>query len=74
MKYEISKGTLAIVPNEEKSMVYEDGERYIIDETPFNIMEESCLYFGSSYEGKKELKRYLVLNIKYQLLLKIQII
>ena len=54
MKYEISKGTLAIVPNEEKSVVYEDGERYIIDETPFNIMEESCLYFGSSYEGRKK--------------------
>ena len=55
MRYEISKGTLAIVPNEgEKSLVYEDGERYIIDQTPFDIMEESCLYFGSSYEGRKK--------------------
>ena len=55
MKYEISKGTLAILPNEnEKSVVYEDGERYIIDQKPFNIMEESCLYFGSSYEGRKK--------------------
>jgi competence protein ComK len=54
MKYEISKGTLAIVPNDdEKSVVYEDGERYLINQTPFNIMEESCLYFGSSYEGRK---------------------
>ena len=55
MKYEISKGTLAIVPNEENSsLVYEDSERYIIDQTPYKIMESSCLYFGSSYTGRKE--------------------
>ena len=55
MKYEISKGTLAIVPNEkENSVVYEDEERYIIDDTPFKIMEDSCKYFGSTYEGRKE--------------------
>ncbi len=54
MKYEISKGTLAIVPNENySSIVYEDEERYIIDQTPFSIMEESCKYFGSTYEGRK---------------------
>ena len=35
MKYEFSKGTLAVVPNEEESsLVYEDDDRYIIDETP----------------------------------------
>lgn len=54
MKYEVSKGTLAIIPNEkDQSLVYEDTERYIIDETPFQIMEESCKYFGSTYEGRK---------------------
>jgi len=32
MKYEISKGTLAIVPNEnESSVVYEDDQTYIIN-------------------------------------------
>ena len=55
MNYEISKGTLAIVPNdEETSLVYEDESRYIIKERPFKIMEESCKYFGSSYNGRKE--------------------
>ena len=55
MKYEISKGTLAIVPNEDNnSLVYEDNERYIIDQKPFQIMEESCKYFGSTYKGRKE--------------------
>jgi competence protein ComK len=54
MKYEISKGTLAIVPNEkESSLVYEDEDRYIIDQNPFSIMEDSCKYFGSTYEGRK---------------------
>ena len=54
MKYEISRGTLAIVPNEEKgSVVYEDEERYIVNQRPFEIMEESCKYFGSTYEGRK---------------------
>ena len=55
MNYEVSKGTLAIVPNnEESSLVYEDEERYIIKERPFKIMEDSCKYFGSSYNGRKE--------------------
>ena len=55
MKYEFSKGTLAIVPNEKDgSLVYEDDERYIIHSKPFNIMDESCKYFGRSYAGRKE--------------------
>jgi len=55
MKYEISKGTLAILPNEKNSsVVYEDDDRYIIKQTPFQIMEESCKYFGSTYEGRKD--------------------
>ena len=54
MNYEISKGTLAIVPNQKKgSLVYEDEYRYLVSQTPYNIMEESCKYFGSSYEGRK---------------------
>jgi len=54
-KYEFSRGTLAIVPNDsDTSLVLEDNERYIVQDKPFNIMEESCRYFGSSYEGRKE--------------------
>jgi len=55
MKYEISKGTLAIIPNDDNnSLVYEDNDRFIVEETPFQIMEESCKYFGSTYKGRKE--------------------
>lgn len=61
MKYEISNGTLAIVPNEkESSLVYEDDDRYIIDDTPFKIMEESCKYFGSTFEGRKDSAREIL--------------
>lgn len=55
MDYEISQGTLAIIPNEDQnSLVYEDDERFIINEKPFKIMEESCKYFGSTYKGRKD--------------------
>ncbi len=55
MKYEINKGTLAVVPNEVgESLVYEDNDRYIVKQSPYEIMESSCLYFGSSYSGRKE--------------------
>ena len=58
MEYEINKGTLAIIPNEkESSLVYEDESRYIINQRPFEIMEESCKYFGSTYQGRKESAR-----------------
>ena len=54
-KYEFSKGTLAIVPNDEhSSLVLEDKDRYIVQNKPFQIMEDSCSYFGSSFEGRKE--------------------
>lgn len=54
-KYEFSRGTLAIVPNEgDTSLVLEDENRYIVQEKPFQIMDESCKYFGSSYSGRKE--------------------
>lgn len=61
MKYEVSRGTLAIVPNErETSVVYEDEDRYIIEEVPFKIMEESCKYFGSTYKGRKDSAREIL--------------
>ena len=61
MEYEINKGTLAIMPNEsQSSLVYEDGERFLIHQSPFQIMEESCKYFGSTYEGRKDSARSIL--------------
>lgn len=55
MEYEVNRGTLAIMPNENaSSLVYEDDERFLVHQTPFQIMEDSCKYFGSTYEGRKD--------------------
>ena len=54
-KYEFSRGTLAIVPNDDNtSLVLEDNDKYIVNNKPYHIMEESCKYFGSSIEGRKD--------------------
>ena len=66
MEYEISKGTLAILPNEnDTSLVYDDEDRYIIKQKPFSIMEDSCKYFGSTYEGRKNGARD-ILGVEYK--------
>lgn len=52
-EYEFNKGTLAIIPNgKESSLIYEDESRYIIEDSPLNIMEGSCKYFGSTFDGR----------------------
>ena len=52
--YEINKDTLAILPkNENESIVYENDNRYEVKESVDKIMEDSCLYFGSNFEGRK---------------------
>ena len=51
--YEISEKTLAIIPlgNNRSKIVDEYGD-YIINKTPIKIVDESCRFFGSSYEGR----------------------
>lgn len=52
MKYEINDETLAIIPFEDKTKVVELNDEYIVDESPYSIMERSCKYFGSSLDGR----------------------
>ncbi len=54
MNYEINCGTLAILPKGNDSLIYEDESTFVVNQTPFKIMEDGCKYFGSSYEGRKE--------------------
>ena len=54
MNYEVNFDTEAIVPiDESKSKIIENNEEYIIENNSLEIMEHSCEYFGSSYEGRK---------------------
>ena len=55
MNYEITYDTQVIIPlKNNKSRVIENKDEYIIDNSVINIMEHSCEYFGSSFEGRKE--------------------
>lgn len=53
--YEINDGTLAIISMDHGcSKVLEDKGDYVIEQKSFDILDHSCKYFGSSYEGRKE--------------------
>lgn len=53
--YEINAETLLIIPiGKGKSKVYEYDGEYEVNMSPLAIIKNSCLYFGSSYEGRKD--------------------
>ena len=55
MNYEINYDTQAILPiNINCSKIIENEEEYVINNSTLNVLEHSCEYFGSSYEGRKE--------------------
>ena len=70
MEYEISYDTQVILPiKENKSKIIEENDEYYIDNSPINILEHSCEYFGSSYEGRKEgTKKLLGITHKSQII------
>ena len=52
--YIINYETLVIVPlNGKKTKVYEIDDCFIVNEDCLSIVKNSCLYFGSSLEGRK---------------------
>ena len=51
--YEINKDTCAILNiNNEVSKVIEKKQEYFLPKTSFEVMEDSCSYYGSSYDGR----------------------
>lgn len=60
-KYEINKSTLAIIPiSKNCSKVIEQENDYIINNSTTNIIDHSCKFFGSSYNGRYEGTKNLV--------------
>lgn len=51
--YEINEETLALVPYDKGTMVYEENKRFFINSDTNEIIYNSCEYFGSTYEGRK---------------------
>lgn len=53
MDYEINKDTLAIMSkSDEECKVLESDIEYNISMPSFSVIERSCEYFGSTYEGR----------------------
>lgn len=53
--YEINENTLAILPkNDRKTLIYEVDNNYIVSNQTNKIMEESCRYYGSTLDGRKQ--------------------
>lgn len=51
--YEISNDTLAIIPIDNyRSKVIERNSVFLVNKTPMEVVEDSCEYFGSSYDGR----------------------
>lgn len=58
--YEINCNTLALIAFKDKTEVFEDQKRFIVEKHPNEIMEESCHYFGSSLKGRQEGTEHLI--------------
>ncbi|MCP8968236.1 competence protein ComK [Ectobacillus ponti] len=58
--YVIHDKTMVIIPVEHEdgkhrwSVVEEADQMFVVRQTPFEIMDSSCRYYGSSFEGRKE--------------------
>ncbi len=53
-RYEINDKTIALYGMNNKTRVYEENKNFVVDKTTYEIMEDSCAYFGSSLEGRKK--------------------
>lgn len=57
MDYEINEKTIALKPayhTKYDTIVYETGKQFYIKKPAFQLIQEACLHYGSSYDGRKE--------------------
>ena len=69
--YEINKDTCAIVSvNGNITKVVEKNDEYFINKSSYEVMEDSCQYYGSSCEGRiKGTKNILGSNYKVPIII-----
>ncbi len=68
--YEINEDTLAVMPINcyETKIIEREGE-YVISKKAYDIMDESCQYYGSTYNGRlKAAKKLLDCSYKIPIL------
>jgi len=67
LKYEINDETIALIPiGSSTTRVIELSDEFIVPQSTFNIMEENCEYYGSTYEGRIRAAQK-ILNFSYKL-------
>jgi len=72
MKYEINEETMAIIPiNEKNTKIIEISKEYVIPQSTFEILEENCEYYGSTYNGRIK-SAQKILNFSYKIPLLIE--
>lgn len=64
-EYVLNRKTIAILPvviRDERiiSSVIEEDDEFLVLQSPFEIIEKSCRYFGSSFSGRKEGTKELI--------------
>ena len=52
--YEINEHTLALIPQEQQTRVFEDNMSFLVNKSVQKVMEDSCEYFGSSLAGRQK--------------------
>lgn len=66
-EYEINEETMVIMPVDyEKTLVKELNNEYVINKSAYQIMEDSCEYYGSTYKGRLSAAKKM-LNSCYKL-------
>ena len=59
--YEINFDTLVIVPCVKKlSKVFEGNDIFLVHQSSYQIIKNSCLYYGCSYDGRREGSKFLI--------------
>lgn len=65
-EYEINSDTIAMFPlDDQRTKVMEKDEDYIIEQGALCIVENSCLCFGSTFEGRQKGSAGLI-GVKYK--------
>lgn len=65
--YEINEDTYAVLAEHiGKTKILEKDEEYIVNNDAYNIMDESCQYYGSSYKGRLKAAKS-ILECSYKL-------
>lgn len=60
-EYIINKNTLVIIPLDDKSSrVIEIKKEFIVYKSVLNIIKKSCIFYGSSYNGRVSGSKYML--------------